>query len=320
MAVGTTATTIPPAAMATNQMACSSHAQSMGASTPRTSATPSRRSLRRKRLALRAATTTTTVAVNADTTPVHPTTTTKTTTGNNNRNSNSNSNRFEEENSDEDLNHMYDYDEIYHLLSDRLTKYIDSNPPPTKTNPDIIAQPSPEPDTKPAPPANFENTTAETNAPRQANFRLRTVASANPPSPDIDDSDLCTKTIAELTNTEGKHPQILTLLDTGAIGKVGAFIKRDALHNVPHTISKCTDCIQGCYSTAESSKIAIFLVKIPEFCQSKTVTIKAYVEDNANGRHNLILGIKYCSLLGLKFDFTKKLVTWDDISLQMKRR
>eukprot|EP00957_Ditylum_brightwellii_P201638 15326548-Ditylum_brightwellii.AAC.1 len=82
---------------------------------------------------------------------------------------------------------MYDYDEIYHLLSDRLTEYVDSNPPPAETNPDIIAQPSPEPETEPAPPANFENDAADERAPRQANSRLRTATPANPPSSDIDD-------------------------------------------------------------------------------------------------------------------------------------
>eukprot|EP00957_Ditylum_brightwellii_P118453 9034382-Ditylum_brightwellii.AAC.1 len=40
---------------------------------------------------------------------------------------------------------------------------------------------------------------------------------------DSDDSNLCTETIVKLTDEKGQWAQILALLDTGAIGKVGAF-------------------------------------------------------------------------------------------------
>eukprot|EP00957_Ditylum_brightwellii_P023502 1773396-Ditylum_brightwellii.AAC.1 len=53
---------------------------------------------------------------------------------------------------------------------------------------------------------------------------------ANPPI--INDSDLCTKTIAELTDKDGNHLQILTLLDTSAIGKAGTFIKHLSLIHI----------------------------------------------------------------------------------------
>eukprot|EP00957_Ditylum_brightwellii_P024692 1865667-Ditylum_brightwellii.AAC.1 len=41
--------------------------------------------------------------------------------------------------------------------------------------------------------------------------------------------NLSTETIIEMTTTDGGKKNILGLRDTGAIGKIGAFIKRDAL-------------------------------------------------------------------------------------------
>eukprot|EP00957_Ditylum_brightwellii_P046609 3536401-Ditylum_brightwellii.AAC.1 len=55
---------------------------------------------------------------------------------------------------------------------------------------------------------------------------------------DIDDGDLCTKTIVELSADDGNKSRLLCLFDTGASGKVGAFIKRSALANIPHTINE----------------------------------------------------------------------------------
>eukprot|EP00957_Ditylum_brightwellii_P167631 12760920-Ditylum_brightwellii.AAC.1 len=59
-------------------------------------------------------------------------------------------------------------------------------------------------------------------------------------------------------------------------------------------------------------------MKLPEFCRSKTVQETAHVEDDAQGHHEIILGTKYCGLLGLNFNFKERIVTWDDVSLKMK--
>eukprot|EP00957_Ditylum_brightwellii_P195579 14902652-Ditylum_brightwellii.AAC.1 len=67
-------------------------------------------------------------------------------------------------------------------------------------------------------------------------------------------------------------------------------------------------------------EVATFDIKLPELCRSKTVTITAYIKDNAKGRHDLVLGIKYCSLLVLNFDFKNNIVTWDDVSMKMRHR
>eukprot|EP00957_Ditylum_brightwellii_P006672 506863-Ditylum_brightwellii.AAC.1 len=132
--------------------------------------------------------------------------------------------------------------------------------------------------------------------------------------------NLSTKTIIEMTTTDGSKKNILGLLDTGAIGKIGAFIKRDALVSIPHTIKQVGGRIQGRYAVETSKEVATFNIKLPKLCQSKTVNISAYVEDNAKGCHNIVLGIKYCSLLGLSFDFKNNIVTWDNVSIKMRQR
>eukprot|EP00957_Ditylum_brightwellii_P199777 15229294-Ditylum_brightwellii.AAC.1 len=90
---------------------------------------------------------------------------------------------------------------------------------------------------------------------------------------------------------EGHTENVLGLLDTGAIGTVGAFIKRDALCSIPHTTKRVNDKIQGRYATKSAMEVATFDIKLPELCRSKTITITAYIEDNAKGRHDLVLGI-----------------------------
>eukprot|EP00957_Ditylum_brightwellii_P127152 9694758-Ditylum_brightwellii.AAC.1 len=61
-----------------------------------------------------------------------------------------------------------------------------------------------------------------------------------------------------------------------------------------------------------AKEVATFGIKLPELCCSKTVNISAYIEDNAKGHHDLVLSIKYCSLLGLNFDFKNNIVAWDN--------
>eukprot|EP00957_Ditylum_brightwellii_P028156 2126042-Ditylum_brightwellii.AAC.1 len=86
-----------------------------------------------------------------------------------------------------------------------------------------------------------------------------------------------------MTATDGSKKNILRLLDTGAIGKIGAFIKRDALTSIPHTIQQVDGRIQGRYTVETSREVATFNIKLPELCRSKTVNISAYIEDNAKG-------------------------------------
>eukprot|EP00957_Ditylum_brightwellii_P013662 1029781-Ditylum_brightwellii.AAC.1 len=107
------------------------------------------------------------------------------------------------------------------------------------------------------------------------------------PAEGITADNLSTKTIVELKTDDGQCKNILGLLDTGAIGSVGAFIKRDTLSSVPHTIKHVNGKIQGRYATESAKEVATFEIKLPELCHSKTVSISAYIEENAKGRHDL---------------------------------
>jgi hypothetical protein len=43
------------------------------------------------------------------------------------------------------------------------------------------------------------------------------------------------------------------------------------------------------------------------------------VEEDAVGRHDIILGIRFIQQLGLLFDFKRHTVTWDEITIPMRQ-
>eukprot|EP00957_Ditylum_brightwellii_P163750 12466406-Ditylum_brightwellii.AAC.2 len=57
--------------------------------------------------------------------------------------------------------------------------------------------------------------------------------------------NLSTETIIKMTTKQGYKKNILGLLDTDVLRKVGAFIKRDALKSIPHTVECVDGKIQG---------------------------------------------------------------------------
>ena len=109
---------------------------------------------------------------------------------------------------------------------------------------------------------------------------------------------------------------MLGLLDTGA---TSIFIKRSALKNVTCDISPANIKVKGRYSTSQIKEIASFKIKLPDFCGSRSVIIKAYVEDTSIGRHDIVLGIRYIQEMSLIFDFKRREVTWEDISVPMRK-
>eukprot|EP00957_Ditylum_brightwellii_P126898 9673329-Ditylum_brightwellii.AAC.1 len=191
-------------------------------------------------------------------------------TSTHNTNISSNSNRnflFSEAN--EDLNNMFNkIHTISDMLRDHAMEEKSHTNPPTITNQheDMDGILSHNPPTRP---------TTFPKAPLQP-------ASASINNKDVTDN-LSTKTIIKMTTNEGHMKNILSLLNIGAIGKIGAFIKHDALKSIPHTIKHIDGKIQGCYATEDAKEVATFDIKLPELCHSKTVTISAYVEDNTKG-------------------------------------
>lgn len=110
---------------------------------------------------------------------------------------------------------------------------------------------------------------------------------------------------------------VLGLLDTGASG---VYIKREALKNINHTLESTPIRLQGCYKTTHCTQVATFTIKLPDFTSARELNVTAYVEDMAQGRHDIVLGRSVCKQLGLKFDFKQETVTWDDITIPMKQK
>ncbi len=92
------------------------------------------------------------------------------------------------------------------------------------------------------------------------------------------------------------------------------------MDRVAHTIEPINVPIRGRYSKVTAHRLAKFDIKLPDFCYSKTISIRAYVDENPVGRHDIIFGTRVCQQLGLIFDFKRKLVTWDNLTIPMKQR
>ena len=108
---------------------------------------------------------------------------------------------------------------------------------------------------------------------------------------------------------------VLGLADTGA---KSIFIKRSALNRIPHRIENCLIKSQGRYgNSSKISNIATFQLRLPQFSSSRVIKVRAYVEDNATGRHDIIFGIQFMSELGLVLDLKHQTLIWYDASMAM---
>jgi hypothetical protein len=97
-------------------------------------------------------------------------------------------------------------------------------------------------------------------------------------------------------------------------------VAASALQKINHTIEPINVQVWGCYSSVTATKMATFKVQLPDFCNSKTITLRAYVDDAPVGVHDIILGTRVCQQLGLIFDFKQRLVHCDELSMVMKER
>ena len=60
--------------------------------------------------------------------------------------------------------------------------------------------------------------------------------------------------------------------------------------------------------------MAVFECRLPDFCQSRVVTVSAYIDENAVGEHDI------CSELGLILDYKNKKVLWNEIAISMQNK
>eukprot|EP00957_Ditylum_brightwellii_P171634 13067263-Ditylum_brightwellii.AAC.1 len=125
------------------------------------------------------------------------------------------------------------FDEI-NVIGDMLRNY--NMEESKKTNPSVIANKHEEMDDVPS---------DVPLKPRTSRPKLRSTTKSIVANESTVADNLSTETIIEMTTTDGGKKNILGLLDTGAISKIGAFIKRDALTSIPHTIRQVDGRIQG---------------------------------------------------------------------------
>jgi hypothetical protein len=77
--------------------------------------------------------------------------------------------------------------------------------------------------------------------------------------------------------------------------------------------------IKGRYSQSHIIQIASFKIKLPDFCNHKTIVVQAYLENKVVGRHDIILGIQFIQQLGLAFDFKRNTASWDELTIPLRQ-
>jgi hypothetical protein len=77
--------------------------------------------------------------------------------------------------------------------------------------------------------------------------------------------------------------------------------------------------VKGRYSQSHITQIALFRIKLSDFCNHKTIIVQAYVENKVFGHHNIILGVQFIQELGLAFDFKRNTVSWGEPTIPLRQ-
>ena len=64
----------------------------------------------------------------------------------------------------------------------------------------------------------------------------------------------------------------------------------------------------------------MFDCKLTDFCSSRKITVKAYIDDDAVGKHDIIFGRRFCAELGIIINYKTKTMIWDDLSVPMTKK
>jgi hypothetical protein len=81
---------------------------------------------------------------------------------------------------------------------------------------------------------------------------------------------VCTKIHVSTTSSDSQHTYLLGLHDTGA---TGSFIKQSVLKTIQHKIHLVDFQVKGRYSQSHITQIASFEIKLPDFCNHKTIMV-----------------------------------------------
>jgi len=114
-----------------------------------------------------------------------------------------------------------------------------------------------------------------------------------------------------------KRSIVLGLFDSGATNN---FVSKSTLKQVDHKLEPVSIRVKGRYNTTVIKHKAKFDVCLPDFTTSKIVKVTALVEDDNDvvGRHNIIFGTNFLQELGISFDFSRGIISWDGIATSMK--
>jgi transposase InsO family protein len=133
----------------------------------------------------------------------------------------------------------------------------------------------------------------------------------------LDNKCTSTETKVQVKSKSNQTHMLLGLLDTGASA---TYVSASALKKIDHTIEPINVQLRGRYSMVKATQMATFTVQLPDFCNSKTISLRAYVENSPVGVHDIVMGTRVCQQLGLIFDFKRQVVHWDELSMTMKQR
>ena len=111
-----------------------------------------------------------------------------------------------------------------------------------------------------------------------------------------DDNDLSCEIQVQVQDCQNTNKSLLGLLDTSAHG---AYVKRSMLKHAKHIIEDCNIQVRGRNQRQTITQIATFFVKLIDFTGARTVKIRAYVEDHAVGKHDIVIGMKTIQQLSL---------------------
>ena len=91
------------------------------------------------------------------------------------------------------------------------------------------------------------------------------------------------------------------------------------MKNTRHIIQDINVEVTGRYFKRIIKQMAIFECKLVDFCSSRIVQVKAYIDEDAVGSHDVVSGKRFCAKLGIVLNYKTKTTIWDDLSIPMTR-
>ena len=130
----------------------------------------------------------------------------------------------------------------------------------------------------------------------------------------------CTEFVGELLDQHGQLTPVRILFDTGCSASIilRPFVNRISKYKKPSRTKWST--MGGVFETRRKAQIEF---KLPEFATNRSIKWAMHVDDRTDptkAQYDMIIGSDLLTELGIDLSFSKKQVTWDDITIPMKER